>query len=304
MSVASHAAIDHDVIAASVRARIRRRDPRLADLADESIARLTPQRWTLEWRLPEWLGARFGIDQPIVRELVESNVLGLMSVRLTDDLADSEVAEEGIEQARALAALTYDEALDVYRRRFAETSALWALLDRSMREWRTAADGPDHASRGAPLKIAAYACCLLDRLEMWPALERCLARSITALVLYDQFVDWEADVDAGRWNAFVATIQGPAAAPLDRTRAAVLAAMLTRDVVDEHFDRIATEAVGAARQAADLGLGDMAAFLRSWADATAAQGARAAAHYRGVAVRATRLLFQNAPDRVSGGGPG
>jgi hypothetical protein len=127
---------------------------------------------------------------------------------------------------------------------------------------------------------------------------------MAALVLYDQFFDWEADVEAGRWNAFVAGILDGTAAgqPPGRLRSAVLAALLAEDVVVEHFARIAAAAAGGARLAEELELGELADHLRSWAGAAAVQGDGVAAHYRRAADQATRLLFSRAPGAYTGGG--
>ena len=152
------------------------------------------------------------------------------------------------------------------------------------------------AARGAPVKVAGYACCLeAGRLDLWPALERSLDGAVTALVLYDQFCDWEGDLSAGRWNAFVATVVGAEAKPeparRDRDRAAVLTAMLTRDVVREHFDRAIRAATDAAALAADLEVTELAAFLTSWAARTSEQGVHVADHYQHAGDQAARLLL-------------
>src|SRR4051812_10169503 len=153
---------------------------------------------------------------------------------------------------------------------------MWLVISASMAEWRAGAGSANAASRGAPIRIAGYGCCLLaDRLEDWDSLRSCLDRAVTALVLYDQFCDWEADVAAGRWNAFVDRVT---AAPQDRdraprNRAAVLTAMLTRDVITQHFDAAVSEARGAGAGARETGVPQLASFLEEWADATGAQGA-------------------------------
>ena len=176
-----------------------------------------------------------------------------------------------------------------------------------MTAWRANSNGPNLATRAAPIKIAAYACCLLAaRNAVWPELDRCLDRAMTALVLYDQFFDWEADLQGGRWNAFVAGISGDDAGNgrSAHKRAAVLTAMLTREVVSEHFGLIAAEAEAGARLGDALGLDALAGYLRSWANAAAAQGEELANHYRRAADQATRLLFPNAVGTSIGGGPG
>jgi hypothetical protein len=274
--------------------RINARQPRLDPLARRYLARLTPDRWTIEWNLPVWLGRTFDLDPGLTEALARSNVLGLLSVRLEDDLEDGEVPAAEIADTRVLASLAYAEAVAAYEAWFADGSPIWAFLERSMAEWRAGAGGTTLAARGAPLKIAGYASCLhAGRVDAWPTLERSLEGATTALVLYDQFCDWEVDLAAGRWNAFVAAIVhgGQEPARPDRNRAAVLTAMLTRDVVREHFDAATREAREAATLAADVGVTELADFLTGWATRTSDQGAQIRDHYQIAANQATRLFF-------------
>jgi hypothetical protein len=286
--------VDGDEVTAEVARRIAARAPRLEGLAGRHLARLTPNRWTIEWRLPAWLGHRLDLEPEFVATLVRSNVLGLLAIRLEDDLEDGEIPPSERDDTCALAVLALDEAVLAYRAWFDDGSAIWPFIERSLAAWRAGSTGMELAARGAPMKIAGYACCLhADRLEVWPALERSLDGAVTALVLYDQFCDWEADVAAGRWNAFVAAVVGAEQerARGDRTRAAMLTAMLTRPVVREHFDAAVRRAVDAATLAADLGVLELAAFLASWASRTSEQGVQVADHYRRAGDQAARLLL-------------
>lgn len=286
--------LDRDEITAEVLRRISGRAPRLDGLARRHLARLTPDRWTIEWHLPSWLGRRFDLDPRLVESLARSNVLGLLSIRLEDDLEDGDVPRAEMADARAVARLAFDGAVSEYEAWFDAASPIWSFLEQSVAEWRVGATGTELAARGAPIRIAAYACCVhAGRLDLWPKLEGTLDRAVTALVLYDHFCDWEIDLAAGRWNAFVATVVGGDQDPArrDRDRAAVLTAMLTRAVVREHFDSAVRMATDAATVAADLNVTELAAFLRSWAARTAEQGAQVAEHYQRAGDEATRLLL-------------
>jgi hypothetical protein len=299
-------ALDTGRVIADVRARLLGDVPP-TPLVERYLDTLTPERWTIEWHLPWWLASRFALPDDLAAELVASNVLGLLSVRVADDVADGDLPPEDVAEAREIAAAAMDVALVPYRRLFGCASAFWPFLHQSMAAWRAGASGAVHALRAAPIKVGAFGCCLLaHRTEVWPALDRCLDRAMTALVLYDQFVDWEPDVDAGRWNAFVdATLERRTTARTPHpVRSAVLAEMLTGDVVAAHFDRIAAEADAAIELADGLGIEPMAAFLRSWAGASRRQGEEIALHYRRVADQATRLLFPDAVGMDIGGGPG
>jgi hypothetical protein len=292
--------LDVERIAAAFERRVEAACPDERDLAVRTLRRLTPANWTLEWYLPWWLGHAFGLDPVVAAEIVLSNVLGLVSIRLQDDLLDGDVAADDVRGATRLGAALFDEAVAAYRPRFDAASPFWPFLERSMAEWRraSAGDSPQHGAdlprRGAPLKVAGYATCLLaGRPDRWELVDRCLDHALVALVRYDQVVDWEEDLVADRWNAFVATVSPLPQSPAnrDRNRSAVLASLLTRVVVADEFAAVRAEAVRAARLAAELGCPPLAAYLSRYAERTAAQGAEIEAHYRGVAERATTLMF-------------
>ena len=80
--------IDVERVSAAYEARVRAvldgDFPAALHLTD----RLHPQRWALEWNLPMWLGDAFGLEPRVSAEIRLSNVLGLASIRLSDDLAD------------------------------------------------------------------------------------------------------------------------------------------------------------------------------------------------------------------------
>jgi hypothetical protein len=270
-------------------------------IAADTVRKLVPPAWALEWYLPWWIGQAFAVDRPVIDELVRSNILGLLSVRLEDDIVDGDIAPVDAPVARRVAMAAYQGALGVYRARLKTDARFWAFLDRSMKAWRAGSNGPDASSRGAPLKIAAYASCLLaDRPAAWPALDRCLDHVLAAFVRYDQFCDWEADVGAGRWNAFVCTVTlgeaagtpptQPAQDP-QRVRTAVRAAMLTTSVVDAWFELIDADATLARTAARDAGVVALAEHVDDWARRTRTQGADIHARYRHAADRATEIMF-------------
>jgi hypothetical protein len=299
--------LDVERIAAAFERRVEAACPDERDLAVRTLRNLTPANWTLEWYLPWWLGHAFGLDPDIAAEIVLSNVLGLVSIRLQDDLLDGDVAADDVRGATRLGAALFDEAVAAYRPRFDAASPFWPFLERSMAEWRRAStrDGPfreaDLPRRGAPLKVAGFATCLLaDRADRWALVDRCLDHALGALVRYDQVCDWEDDLRADRWNAFIAGVSPLPQTPANRARnrTNVLAALLTRGVVAAEFGRIRAEAARAAHLAAELGCPPLVAHLSGYAERTAAQGAAMEAHYQGVAERATTLMFGMSASRT------
>jgi hypothetical protein len=313
--------LDVAQVAAAWERHVHERCPGQLPLATRLFERLAPERWSLEWRLPSWLGAAFGLDRAIADELVSSNVLGLGSIRLQDDLADGEVAPDEVAGARLLSAALYEAALDPYLARFDRDSGFWGRLDGWMAEWRAATerDGAARddrltarhdrlavrddrlAARAAPIRISAFAVCLLtDRAEAFPALDRCLDHALEAMVLYDDLADWEADLDAGRWNAFVASVSsGPQLAEgRDDHRRAILVALMATDALTSYVARI-EEALERAVTGAEgfvVPVPALAAFLREYAADVQARATAWQAHYRDLGDRAAALLLQSRPD--------
>lgn len=296
----------------SFEARVRSAAALDGPAAQRLVERLPAERWTLEWYLPWWLGNAFGLDPATSGDLVLGNLLGLASVRLQDDLADGDLRDTvGGDPSRVAAAL-YEAALAPYASRFEPGSPFWDHLHRCMATWRAATTdtGGDHglAARGAPLKIAVFAECLLaDRIGTYAALESCLEHALEAYIRYDHVADWRADLEAGRWNAFVADVSpGPQVpeARLEHHRA-VLVAMLTTGVVTTQFATIRTAFLAGAAIAADLArtddlrLHDLVDHLRHRAADAEAQGAALAAHYRDAGDEAAKRLFTPPSDRRS-----
>jgi hypothetical protein len=274
--------------------------PAELDLARRTIARLPPDRWTLEWQLTGWLGETFRLDPAITANVAAGTILGLVSIRLQDDLEDGDLPLDDQPGARRLSAGLFDEAVAVYSRHLPPGSPFWPFLERSMIEWRTASENVlartirDLAARGAPLRLPAMAVCLLaGRMDRWPVVDRCLEHGLAALVRYDQLHDWEADLAAGRWNAFVASWSGRPQRPewRERNRAAVLAGLLARGAAGEEFGRIRDQTEMAAECADQLGCLPLGTWLREYADRTARQGKEIEEQYQRAAERAVQLMF-------------
>jgi hypothetical protein len=297
--------LDTAGVSAAYLRRVREICPDHVQVATRLLERLPPERWMLEWHLPWWLGNAFGLDREVAREVVLSNVLGLGSIRLQDDLADREVAPRDVVAARTLSAVLYDAALEPYRSRLPSGSEFWAHLQTRMTEWR-AASGEDGrlAARGAPLKISAFAVCLLtDRVDLYATVDGSLDEALEALVLYDHVADWQADLDAGRWNAFVADLSEGAQVPAERARhrGAVLVAMMTTDAIAVHVGRIEAGLLRAADLVDTLGVPvpPLATHLRRFARQVGEQGREVQAHYRDLGDRAAELLLGRPVDARS-----
>jgi hypothetical protein len=300
------AGLDTRAIFEVYRARAAASGAQAMPLALRLWDRLDPTHWSLEWHLPVWLGDAFGLTRDVSSQIVMSNVLGLASIRLRDDLDDGEVDRVDVGAAEALSAAFYRAALEPYSRLFPDGAPFWGHLDRWMTEWRATAreepsSGADEesgawhpASRGAPLKISAFAvCALASRVRDFPSVEACLDDALTAMVLYDHARDWQEDLTAGRWNAFVALSSRHPQQPENRdmNRASVLVAILARGSMARCFARIRARLEGAIATADRLELTELGAYLSGLVATTDREAAVLDARHRRLGTMAASVLF-------------
>ena len=175
-----------------------------------------------QWSLPGWLGDALRLPVVSTADLTLANVVGLAYVRLRDDLVDGEIPEGDRRTILMLATVLYQKWLLMYTGLFPGGSSFWASFERYMVQWAGATLRNDRpparnfseyddldlhhlGARGAPLKICAAGTCLLaGRDELIPQLEAALDRLLIGAVLLDHARDWNEDLAAGRYNAFVA----------------------------------------------------------------------------------------------------
>lgn len=310
------AGLDIERFFSAYRAQVSESCPDGLSLGLRLWPRLDPQRWSLEWHLPVWLGDPLGLPRDVSNEIVMSNVLGLAAVRLLDDLADGDAEPADRAAATCLADALYAAALAPYSRLLADHPSFWSRLDAWMAEWRSSTLGghgreacegqsrrEDLASRGAPLKISALGICILAGREAdFGRVGACLDHALTAMVLYDHACDWEEDLAAGRWNAFVAAAAG-GADRRDRgvTRTRVLAALMAGQAMSRYFARISFELEVARTAARSLNLVALAGHLGALRSTLGTEGAALEAHYGQLGTRAAHLLFPAAaPTAVAG----
>lgn len=280
------------------------------------LSRVDPERWSLEWHLPWWLGNAFGLDPRISTEFVVTNVLGLASLRLQDDLVDGDVDPRDRSSAPAMRAALYDASVAPYHSRFPAASPFWEQLALRMAEWKGAIEdngqpqrGGRHvvgvadqddlyrhlAVRGAPLKISAFAVCLLtQRSATFAVVERCLDHALTAMVLYDHVCDWDEDLAAGRWNAFVAASgTSQRAEDRQRSRSTMLATMMAGNAISDSFARIHAELERAVVASDQAGVPPLSTHLNVLAARLDKEATVLQAHYSELGEQAAALVFGN-----------
>lgn len=197
----------------------------LAGLAHRYMTRLSPERAQLEWCLPLWLAHSFGIRQEVARTIGITNVLGMIYVRIQNDVMDKDVAPEAVANSLTLASLLYTRCLKLFATVFAAASPFWGYLEAYLQEWATAiAWEREHhyhrlaryteaemlwvtAGKGAPEKICCAGLALLaQREEAIPPLTKALDLRSTIAQLFDDFCDWREDWQRGRYNIFLSMI--------------------------------------------------------------------------------------------------
>ncbi len=270
-------------------AEIEAAPPCLADLGLRTLGRISPPNWTLEWSLPGWLGEALDLPAVPTADLTLANVYGLAYVRLQDDLADGEMAEEDRPVALLLSTVLYQKWLQVYARLFSEDSPFWSFFERYMDQWVAATldshrlptvafqgyhDGDLRrlGDRGAPLKICAIGVCLLaEREELIPQLESALDHLLIGAVLFDHVRDWTEDLASGQYNAFVAHMSALSQVPdhAEANRRAVLAKLVLGKAGWPYFDVVQSQlraAIAEARAAGVFALADYVLWLHQMAD--------------------------------------
>lgn len=196
----------------------------LAAKARRLLDGLSPVEWPVEWHLPWWLGRDFALSTQCVQTLTLCNLFGLGYVRLEDEMLEESAGPAGRQGKRRLADALYDQAMLRLSSLFGDQGEFWEQKDLAMSQWQRALDEGERAPasrfadwiendflllawRGAPIKITAVGACLLaGSNDAIPALLASLDHMLIAQVLLDHLDDWSADLDAGRFNAFVAFV--------------------------------------------------------------------------------------------------
>lgn len=200
----------------------------LAELPDDAarlggrlLVKLSPPQWQLEWCLPRWLGDSYGLPPDVTETLILANVTGLIFVCLQDQLADEGVPPADLPAAICLGAALHRQWIRYYHPLLDATSPFWRAFDDIMAQWMHALAASNRmpdvdfptllqrepgllAHRAAPLKVCcAAAAYLARRVDLLPPLAAALDHLHVAAVLLDHVHDWQDDLQAGRYNAFV-----------------------------------------------------------------------------------------------------
>lgn len=298
----SHGALNVDALDAAFEAAVLEIAARDIAMARVIRTRIGPDRYALEWNLPWWIGRAFGIDASTCATLSLGNVIGLAALRLRDDLEDGEVAVEDVASAHRLSEGLLEAALGIYRTLFPPSSPIWPRLDTWLAEWHAAtrigasSQGASQlAARAAPVKASAYGACLIaERGDLFPNLESGLDSALQAMVLFDHLVDWQQDIRAGRWNAFVAHAIGKPPGgtedALDST--GVYRALLRGDALATYIHEIDSNMRLAIELIADLGISLLEDHLVELNERINEHSHALRTHYRDLAERADAFLVR------------
>ncbi len=198
--------------------------PGLQPVARDYLRRLDRQQAQLEWHLPLWLGRTFGVPTAQARRVALTNVLGMVYIRIHNDLMDADKhLKQQFEQA-TLAPLLYTRCIKIFTTLFAADSPFWGHLERYLSEWAKALDWERQyhwhqarpytqgeiefvtAGKGAPIKIGFAAIALLaGREDDLAELETIIDLRSAIAQIFDDLADWREDWQQGRFNIFLTT---------------------------------------------------------------------------------------------------
>ena len=298
---------ESDAISAAYERRVRLVCGGDYPVALQLRGRLDPSRWVVEWSFARWVGSALGVAHQVCQQITFSNALILASVVWRDDLEDGELTVADPARAHDIGAALFEAAMEPYRDLLPSDSRFWPAVEHWMGVWRGAtiraarreADEEGRfepsalAVRGSPMKIPALALCLLaERPAVFPTLEASIDHTMSALVLYDHFVDWREDIADSRWNAFVeSAITSRRAHSGAPSVADVEAAMLTQPLMTEYFAVIDRELVAGAACAVEVGVDDLARHLDWLARQLRDEGRSMSTRYVSLGDEARQLIF-------------
>ena len=201
--------------------------PGLVNAAYETLATISRPNWAFEWGLSRWVGEAMGVAPETVESLVLANVYMLAFGRILDDVVDGEhrPSNHGLSHS----ALTMTTLHHLWLSQYADLLAgvgprgrrFWPYFREYMSEWLGVLmqdTHPKHTFRcyekadwawlawqGAPLKVCCAAACILsDKEDAIPPLAAAVDDIMIAVEMLDATFDWLGDLDAGRYNCFVA----------------------------------------------------------------------------------------------------
>lgn len=197
----------------------------LMKLAHRYLERLSSEKAQLEWCLPLWLAQSLGVSRDVARTMGVTNVLGMIYVRIQNDVMDGDVASEDVANLLTLSSLLYTRCLRLFTTVFAAESPFWGYLQACLQEWAAAIawERQGHyqrlaryteeeilwvtAGKGAPEKICCAGLAILaDREGAIPHLAKALDLRSTIAQLFDDFCDWREDWQRGRYNIFLSMV--------------------------------------------------------------------------------------------------
>lgn len=216
--------LDLDWVQAQVDRFLETLPPGLSQVAKDYLRRLDRQQAQLEWHLPLWLGRTFGIPIAQSRRVTLTNVLGMIYIRIHNDLMDADAHITRQFELAALAPLLYTRCIKVFTTLFPSESSFWEHLERYLSEWAKALDWERQthwhqarpytqdeiefvtAGKGAPIKIGFAAIALLaGRENDLPELETIIDLRSAIAQIFDDLSDWREDWQQGRFNIFLTT---------------------------------------------------------------------------------------------------
>lgn len=201
--------------------------PGFGDAARETLTAISRPNWAFEWGLPRWVGEAMGLAPETVESLVLADVYMLAFGRILDDVVDGE--HQPSDHGEGHSALTMATLHHLWLSQYASLVAgvgqgahrFWSYFRGYMSEWLSVLmqdTHPKHTFRsyekgdwewlawqGSPLKVCCAAACILSgREDTIPHFVSAVDDIMIAVEMLDATFDWLGDLDAGRYNCFVA----------------------------------------------------------------------------------------------------
>jgi hypothetical protein len=170
--------------------------------------------------LPYWIGERLKIEQKICQDMAVGNLFLLHCFQSFDFIVDNDRPDTSDRSQIVLGNLCFLQVLRHYRCYFPGDSLFWRRMEVYWREWGESLSWEmetEHSRRHfeeayllrAAHKAAALKICptglliLADKLNLIPRLELAVDLMHAIMQLLDDLLDWEEDLQHGRYNAFL-----------------------------------------------------------------------------------------------------
>jgi hypothetical protein len=205
--------------------------------------------------LPYWIGERLNIEQKICQDMAVGNLFLLHCFQSFDFIVDKDRPNTSDRSQIILGNLCFLQVLRHYRSYFPGDSLFWRQMELYWREWGESLSWemePKNSRRHfeeayllrAAHKAAALKICptglsiLADQLELIPRFELAVDLMHASMQLLDDLLDWEEDLQHGRYNAFLGLMITKELLPANQTNSSldVYSVISNSNILEQYAD--------------------------------------------------------------------